>query len=139
MSAAEPPPPPPPESALSKPAVSAAGSGSSNNKGGPEGIAAQAAPSKVGAGPADSEMEVKVALGTGRGRSGEEERVPFPVPWRSDAGPYFGPLHPKSASGPSDLKRCSSLASCASPAQTDGGFLELNAFSESCQIFERAP
>lgn len=56
MSAAEPPPPPPPESAPSKPAVSAASSGSSNNKGGPEGIAAQAAPSKVGAGSADSEM-----------------------------------------------------------------------------------
>lgn len=79
MSAAEPPPPPPPESAPSKPAVSAASSGSSNNKGGPEGIAAQAAPSKVGAGPADSEMEVRMALGTGRGCRGEKELVHLPA------------------------------------------------------------
>ncbi|KAJ1073700.1 hypothetical protein K5549_006938 [Capra hircus] len=57
-SAADPPPPPPPESAPSKPAASAAGSGSnSSNKGGPEGVAAQAAPSVASAGPADSEME----------------------------------------------------------------------------------
>ncbi|CAH7296949.1 SWI/SNF-related matrix-associated actin-dependent regulator of chromatin subfamily A member 5 [Phodopus roborovskii] len=58
-SAAEPPPPPPPESAPSKAAAAGAGgSSSSGNKGGPEGVAAPAAPScAAGAGPADAEME----------------------------------------------------------------------------------
>lgn len=91
-SAAEPPPPPPPESAPSKPAASAASSGSNNNKGGPEGIAAQAAPSAAGAVPADSEMEVRVASGSERGRSGDQEPLPPPAFQRSDAEPYFTSL-----------------------------------------------
>ena len=80
-SAADPPPPPPPESAPSKPAASAAGSGSnSSNKGGPEGVAAQAAPSVASAGPADSEMEVRAARGVERGQDGEGGAwIPTPV------------------------------------------------------------
>lgn len=79
-SAADPPPPPPPESAPSKPAALAAGSGSnSSNKGGPEGVAAQGAPSVGNAGPTDSEMEVRAARGVERGQEREEELVPSPL------------------------------------------------------------
>ncbi|KAI5226047.1 Swi/Snf-Related Matrix-Associated Actin-Dependent Regulator Of Chromatin Subfamily A Member 5 [Manis pentadactyla] len=54
--ATEPPPPPPSESAPPKPVASASSGVSSSNKGGLEGVAAQAAPSAAGAGPADSEV-----------------------------------------------------------------------------------